>query len=128
MAVVAVRADPEHLRTPLLKVSHRVAHRAELALAHIREVPDVERQDHGATAEFLREADRLSFVTQYREIWGLLADLHHLGTGAAERHAGANPFASTLREPALAAERKVYLTDGTQSGPRLSAASAAPDH
>src|SRR5256712_14206361 len=100
MAVVTVRADAEHLRTPLLEVSHRVAHRAELALAHIREVPDVERQDHGATAEFLREGDRLSFVTQYREIWGLLADLHHLGTGAAERHAGGNAFGSTHREAA----------------------------
>src|SRR5207253_2538866 len=55
MAVMTVRADPEHLRAPLLEVSHRIAHRAELALAHVREVPDVERQDDRASAEFLRE-------------------------------------------------------------------------
>src|SRR5207244_1774838 len=57
MAVVTVRADAEHLRTPLLEVSHRVTHRAELALAHVREVPDVEGQDHRAAAELVRERD-----------------------------------------------------------------------
>src|SRR5437867_1014838 len=112
MAVVAVRADPEHLRTPLLKVSHRVAHRAELALAHIREVPDVERQDDGASAEFLREGDRLSLVTQHREIRRFLADLHHLGPPQSRDTRGITLSFSTLREAALAAERNVYLTDG----------------
>src|SRR5438094_10422026 len=127
MAVVAVRANPEHLRTPLLKVSHRVAHRAELALAHVREVPDVERQDHGPLpSSFERVTGFPSSLSTVKSgacwptstIWG---------TAAAERPAGDNPFASTPREAAAAAERNVYLTDGTNSGPRLSKGIAEPD-
>src|SRR2546427_5082166 len=49
------------------------------------------------------------------------------GTAAVERPAGDNPFASTRREAAAAAERNVYLTDGTHSGPRLSRGIAEPD-
>src|SRR5881397_1640238 len=129
MAVVAVRTDPEHLRAPLLKVSHRVAQRAELALAHVREVPDVERQDYGASAELFREGDRLSLVAQHREIRRLLADLHHPGPPPPPSRdpRGITLSLSTLREAALAAERNVYLTGGTHSGPRLSRGIAEPD-
>src|SRR2546427_3223600 len=51
MAVVAVRADPEHLRSPLLEVSHRAAPRAEPALANAPEIPDRKPPADGGTAE-----------------------------------------------------------------------------
>src|SRR2546430_6433473 len=94
MAVVTVRADAEHLRTPLLEVAHRVAHRAELALAHVREVPDVEGQDHRTAAELVRERDGLSFVAEHREVRRLLADIDHPCPTAVERRVRGKPFPS----------------------------------
>src|SRR3989442_5899787 len=117
MAVVTVRADAEHLRTPLLEVSHRVAHRAELTLAHVRKVPDVEGQDDRASAEFVREGDGLAFVAEHREVRRLLADIDHPCPTAVERRVGGNPFASGLRQVRYA-ERNVYLTVGNHYRPR----------
>src|SRR2546428_4207287 len=111
MAVVTVRADAEHLRTPLLEVSHRVTHRAELALAHVREVPDVEGQDHRAAAELVRERDGLAFVAEHREVRRLLADIDHPCPTAVERRLAADTFSSALRELRHAG-RNGYLTDG----------------
>src|SRR2546422_6738237 len=96
MAVVTVRADAEPLRTPLLEVSHRVTHRAELALAHVREVPDVEGQDHRAAAELVRERDGLAFVAEHREVRRLLADIDHPCPTAVERRVRGKTFASAL--------------------------------
>src|SRR5256712_6321343 len=126
MAVVTVRADAEHLRTPLLEVSHRVTHRAELALAHVREVPDVEGQDHRAAAELVRERDRLAFVAEHREVRRLLADIDHPCPTAVERRGGGNPFPSAPPEDRHAG-RNVYLTGGTPFWPRLSRGDAGLD-
>src|SRR5207237_8977963 len=43
VAVMAVRADPEHLRTHRLEVAHGISEGAQLSLARVREVEDVER-------------------------------------------------------------------------------------
>src|SRR2546427_8514017 len=116
MAVVTVRADAEHLRTPLLEVSHRVAHRAELALAHVREVPDVEGQDHRAAAELVRDRDGLAFVAEHREVRRLLADIDHPCPTAVERRGGGKPFPSALPQVPDPG-REVNLTVGNHYGP-----------
>ena len=43
VAVMAVRADPEHLRAHRLEVAHGIPEGAQLSLARVREVEDVER-------------------------------------------------------------------------------------
>src|SRR5438445_4040397 len=110
MAVVAVRADAEHLRTPFLEVSHRVAHRAELTLAHVREVPHVEGQDHRASAEFVREGDGLAFVAQNRKVWRLLADVRH---GASPPSRGTPEITLSLRHCAkVRCHRTEWISNG----------------
>src|SRR2546423_15401343 len=45
VTVMAVRADPEHLRPHLLEVAEGIPEGAQLALARVRGVDDVEGQD-----------------------------------------------------------------------------------
>ena len=80
MAVMAVRADAEHLRPHRLKVAEGIAERAQLALAGVREVEDVEGEDHRSAAGLLRQRHGFRLVAQHREIGGLLADLDHAVT------------------------------------------------
>src|SRR3989442_15726350 len=119
MAVVTVRADAEHLRTPLLEVSHRVTHRAELALANVREDPDVEGQDHRAAAELGRERDGLAFVAEHREVRCLVPGIDYPCPTAVERRGRGEPLASALRA-VPEAEPDVYLKVGNHYGARLS--------
>src|SRR5438309_2155981 len=118
MAVVAVRANPEDGRAHLLEDSQGVAQRAQLTLTHVREVPDVEREDDRSPAERLRERDRLPFVTQHREIRRLLAHFHHRATSG-RRASGVGAITlslSTLTEPGRTRERNVYLTGAANQG------------
>src|SRR2546430_11869962 len=111
MAVVAVRANPEDGRPHLLEDSQGVAQRAQLTLTHVREVPDVEREDDRSPAERLRERDRLPFVTQHREIRRLLAHFHHRATSG-RRASGVGAITlslSSLTEPGRTRDSTVKL-------------------
>src|SRR5688572_24569568 len=110
MAVVAVRADPEHLRANPLEVPHRIAERAELTLAGTREVENVEGQYDRAAAPFLRQGDGLPLVAQHRKIWGLPPDVDHRKSGSRdERNRGNNPFASELEAGGSGPRDGIYI-------------------